>query len=81
MFLFYFIAAVHVYVTVPKKPSSIGLSQQLITKSETENRPNVEQPSQQGEGNTPVSTREDQSAGENKQQKDPTVHEVRRGIL
>ena len=62
--------------------SSIGLSKQVITESETETRPtNAEQPSHSGKKDRPVSNREDQSTGESKQQKEPTVQKVRLGRL
>ena len=59
--------------------SSIGLTKQVITESETETRP--EQPSHPGKQNRPENNREDQSTGDNKQQKEPTVQEVRLGRL
>ena len=61
--------------------SSIGLRKQAITESETETRSNAEQPSYSGKQDRPVSNREDQSTGESKQQEEPTVQEVRLGLL
>lgn len=57
-------------LSVPQKSCSTGLSQQPITNSETETRPNVEESSQQWEGDKPSSTEEDQSAGEKTVQED-----------
>ena len=76
----YFLPDFLIIVTVPYQKTSIGPSQQNLTKykSETETRPDVIQPSQSGEGNTPSNSEDQaQSAEDSKQQKESAVQQVR----
>lgn len=57
-------------LSVPQQQTSIGLSQQIIPSSDTETRPDVMQPSQSEEQNTPVTDSE-----KTQQQKDSAVQQ------